>query len=136
MTRSRGSSLPRFTCLARASSGPPKDAIRRFSRRSATRSAIAAAFERNSSEWGAMALARMGKGHLGSTRPATLAEARVGLNRSVEPGEQARERLDARPHVRGARVFVGMVADPAAAAHEQHDHGSEGRERLRVVTGA
>src|SRR6267378_1187413 len=50
--RSRGSSFPRATCLARAGSSPPCAARPTLARRSATSPAIAPAFAWNSSERG------------------------------------------------------------------------------------
>src|SRR5688572_30704284 len=102
-TRSRTSSLPRATCLARAASSPPCETAAAFSRRSSTRPRMRSALARNSAGRGlrwllitgmrsALSDARVGHGVMREQ----LARAGVALSHPVD------DALAELEHARGA----------------------------------
>src|SRR5437879_5373098 len=116
--RSRGSSFPRATCLARAASSPPCAARPTLARRSATSAAIAPAFAWNSSERGFSLLLMTG------ISPAAGGEPFVDLLQAVgaperltvddDIGRAKRAQGDRLLHFGARAVLHRLIADAGA----------------------
>src|SRR5437773_6580742 len=116
--RSRGSSFPRATCLARAGSSPPCAARSTLARRSATSSASARAFAWNSSERGFSLLLMTGISPAAGREPFVdliqPVRAPEGLAVDDDVGRAERAAPDSLLYLGARAVFHRLIGDACA----------------------